>query len=360
LGHFEQEPEHPGAAVRTTAPVTRENVPHNAETPLSLLSEPLVPQGAFYIRNHGEEPDLDIDAWRCVVDGAVERPLALSWPQISALSSVTRRVTLECAGNGRSHMAQPAEGTPWGYGAVGTADFTGAPLGSVLEQAGPSREAVDILFEGADETRPSENQAIPFQRSLPLDVALHGDCLLAWSMNGEPLRRAHGYPLRLVVPGWYGMASVKWLVRITALTDGFAGYYQRERYVFSGEAGMPEGAPVTCQRIRAVIAHPQDGATIPPAPIRLAGAAWSGEAAVARVELSVDEGRSWIDAELEPAEPGAACTWSLIWHPPGTGACTILARATDAHGNRQPLQASWNRYGYANNAAQRVRVTVTG
>jgi sulfite oxidase len=193
---------------------------------------------------------------------------------------------------------------------------------------------------------------------LPLEVALQGDCLLAWSMNGEPLTREHGYPLRLVVPGWYGMASVKWLVRIIALTSRFEGYYQSERYVLKGEQGTPEGAPVTHQRVRAVIAYPADGTTLPCTAIRIAGTAWSGEAPVERVELSMDGGRSWIEANAKPSSPGAASTWSLTWNPPGAGAYTIITRATDRRGNTQPSQPGWNIYGYANNVVQRIRVSI--
>jgi DMSO/TMAO reductase YedYZ molybdopterin-dependent catalytic subunit len=348
-----------GTARQYAAPLVHEDEPRTAETPLALLGEPLTSQGRFYVRNHGPTPALDIGAWQCLVNGEVDRPLALSWSQLRAQAPETRRVTLECAGNGRAYLARPVEGTPWRYGAVGTAEFTGVPLRVVLEQAGVRAEAVEIRFAGADECQPDSNRRSTFQRSLPLEVALQGECLLAWSMNGELLTREHGYPLRLVVPGWYGMASVKWLVRVTALAGRFDGYYQSERYVFRGERGTPEGAPVTRQRVRAVIAHPVDGTTLPrAAAIRIAGTAWSGEAPVERVELSLDGGRSWVQANIDSSLTGAASTWSLTWSPPGAGAYSIMARATDRQGNTQPIQAGWNVYGYANNAVQRVGVLI--
>ena len=358
MSGFEADQEQSGLARQHAKPKVHEDEPRTAETPLALLGEPLTPQGSFYVRNHGPAPALDIGAWQCLVDGAVERPLALSWSQLRAQAPVTRRVTLECAGNGRAYMAQPAEGTPWQYGAVGTAEFTGVPLRVVLGQAGVRAEAVEILCAGADECQPDTGRRSPFQRSLPLEAALQGDCLLAWSMNGEPLTREHGYPLRLVVPGWYGMASVKWLVRVTALAGRFEGYYQSERYIFRGERGTAEGAPLTQQRVRAVIAYPVDGAALRYAEIQIAGTAWSGEAAVERVELSLDGGQSWVQANAEPSSPGAASAWSLAWNPPGAGAYTIMARATDGQGNTQPLQPGWNVYGYANNGVQRVRVSI--
>ena len=358
MNGLEADAEQAGAERRYAAPVVHEDEPLTAETPLSLLGEELTPQASFYIRNHGPAPALGIDAWQCLVDGAVERPLALSWSQLQALAPVTRRVTLECAGNGRAHMAQPAEGTPWQYGAVGTAEFSGVPLRALLEQAGVRAEAVEVLFTGADGLQTDAGKTRPFQRSLPLEVALGGDCLLAWSMNGETLTRQHGYPLRLVVPGWYGMASVKWLVRITVLDARFEGYYQSERYVFKGERGMPEGAPVTRQRVRAVIVYPADGATLPRGALRIAGTAWSGEAPVARVEVSLDDGRSWVQADVGRGSPGAASAWSLTWNPSSAGVLAIMARATDGKGNTQPMQPGWNVYGYANNTVQRVQVTI--
>jgi DMSO/TMAO reductase YedYZ molybdopterin-dependent catalytic subunit len=337
----------------------RQAQPLNAETPLSALAQPITPDALFYVRSHLPLPQLDAARWRLAVDGAVTRPLQMSLAEIQQLPAVTLAVTLECAGNGRAFMARAAEGTQWEYGATATAQFTGTPLDTLLERAGIRHEAVELLFAGADQGEVEPGRRAAYQRSLPVPVARHPDTLLAWAMNGEPPAPEHGFPLRLVVPGWYGMASVKWLQRITALTGPFEGYYQKERYVYSGEAGLPDGTPVTCMRVRAVIARPNDGSRLSLAPVDIVGAAWSGDGAIRRVEVSTDVGSTWQEAALlPPASPYAAGPWRHRWHPPGPGRYTLLARAQDAAGNVQPLEPRWNRYGYGNNAVQRVTVVV--
>jgi len=256
-------------------------------------------------------------------------------------------------------MVPVPSGTPWTYGAVSTATFTGAPLYLLLNQAKIGSEAVEVAFVGADEGEVEPRRLIPFARSLPVNAANDPDTLVAWAMNGEPLPTEHGFPMRLVVPRWYGVASVKWLVRITALSRPFDGYFQRERYVYVGERGTPEGAPVALMRVRAIIARPADGAEVALGPVEVVGVAWSGSGQISRTELSTDGGRSWTEAELgTPPSSYAATPWRFLWSPPRPSIYILMARATDSAGNTQPLHSLWNAHGYGNNVVHRVRVVV--
>ncbi len=337
-----------------------ESRPFNAETPLSALSEPLTPNGLFYVRNHFDVPRLDAERFRLRVGGRVGRPLELALADLQSLPPRTVTATLECAGNGRTLMRPTPGGTPWGWGAVSTARFTGTPLSGVLEEAGLAVEAAEILFVGADLGEVAPGRRIAFERSLPAGVARRDDVLLAWAMNGEALAPDHGYPLRLVVPGWYGVASVKWLVEVVALEAPFQGYYQREKYVYQGEPGVPDGEPLRAMRVRAVIARPADGEEVGQGPVEVSGTAWSGAAPVARVDVSADGGRSWSPARLGAAEGSfAAVPWRFSWSPPGPGEHTLGARAADAAGNVQPAEPVWNAQGYGNNVVQRTRVWVS-
>lgn len=340
-------------------PVPIEETPFNAETPMQALEESLTPPHLFYVRNHFDLPHIDAETWRLTIDGVVERPLELSMEDLRSFPERTVTVTMECAGNGRTRMSPVPSGTPWAFGAVGSARFSGLPLNVLLDGAGLRPDAIQVLFEGADRGRVEPGRTVAFARGLPLEAARHPDVLLAWGMNGRPLLPEHGFPLRLVVPRWYGMASVKWLVRISARSAPFEGYFQRERYVYSGESETPEATPVTLARVRAVIGRPVDGAELTVGPTEVAGTAWSGAGPIARVGISVDDGRSWSEAQLGAAlSPYAAIPWRFLWHPPGPGEYTVTARATDRAGNTQPLEPVWNAYGYGNNVVHRVGVTV--
>jgi DMSO/TMAO reductase YedYZ molybdopterin-dependent catalytic subunit len=278
---------------------------------------------------------------------------------LQTLPERTAIVTLEWAGNGRTRMNPVPPGTPWAYGAVGTARFTGTPLHLLLDQAGVGAEAIEVVFTGADQGEVEPGRVTRFARSLPLDVARHPDILLAWAMNGEPLPLQHGFPLRLIVPRWYGVASVKWLVGITVLSRPFEGYFQRESYVYVGERGTPEGTPVTLVRVRGVIGRPSDESKLPLGPVEVAGTAWAGTGPISRVEVSADDGRSWAEAALGTVpSPYAATPWRFVWVPPGPGTYTLMARATDSAGNTQPVEPVWNVYGYGGNVVHRIRVTV--
>jgi DMSO/TMAO reductase YedYZ molybdopterin-dependent catalytic subunit len=325
--------------------VSRE--PLNAETRLDQQDGPITPAGRHYVRSHFAFPAAPA---RLAIGGAVRDARALSPADLRALPSRTLTVTLECAGNGRSFVQPPAPGEQWELGAVSTARWTGVPLRALLEPAGLSASAVEILFRGADTgTPPDVGTRIAFERSLPLERALADDVLVAYLMNGTDLPREHGAPARLIVPGWYGMASVKWLAEIVALERPFRGFYQADRYVIGDE-------PLAAMRPRAVIVAPLRSVAAGTA-VAIRGYAWSGHGPVARVALSTDGGVAWRDATLGPADGPAAWREFRSEWTPRAGTYELLARATDAAGDTQPMTNVVNRLGYANNAAQPVRVS---
>jgi len=218
-------------------PVTEE--PYNAETPLSALGHDLTPTNLFYVRNHFEVPTLDADQFVLRVNSAVANPLKMSLEELKEYPGRNLSVVMECAGNGRASMNPPIKGTPWNFGAISVANFSGIRLHQILELAGYSENGCEVLFAGADQGVIRSGEIEPYARSLPMEMALHEDTILAWQMNGEPLPLQHGFPLRLVVPGWYGMTAVKWLREITVLTKPFEGFFQTKEYVYSSEKGIP-------------------------------------------------------------------------------------------------------------------------
>lgn len=323
--------------------------PFNAETPLGEQIGVITPNALHYVRDHFPVPRWE----RLVVEGEVERPLALGVEDLLAMPRRSLVVTLECAGNGRAFLEPPVTGEQWRLGAVGTAEWTGVPLRHVLELARLRPAAVEVLFAGADggEVAAAGGKIIAFERSLPVDRALDADVLLAFAMNGDPLPADHGAPVRLVVPGAYGMASVKWLARIAAVDRPFRGFYQADRYVVEGDP-LPQVAP------RAVITSPEDGAVVA-GPVRIAGYCWSGRAPILRVEVSADDGRTWSDARLGPAVSRWAWQrWEHEWRPAGPGKATIVARAWTDDDECQPLDAQRTALGYLNNGARPVTVRV--
>jgi DMSO/TMAO reductase YedYZ molybdopterin-dependent catalytic subunit len=345
------------SADKSLETVTEE--PLNAATPVAALRDPVTPASLVYVRNHFATPEIDPATWQLVVGGAVSQPLTLTLEELKSRPVRSVTMALECAGNGRQAMSPKPPGTPWGYGAISIVRFTGTPLAGILEAAGVARQAVEVLFRGADAGPVADGRHVQFTRSLPLDAALAADPLLAWDLNNEPLTREHGFPVRLVVPGWYGMAAVKWLEQIDVVTEPFAGFFQKEHYVYSEESGVTEGEPVRRIRVRALIASPASGASLEPGPQLIEGIAWSGHGPITRVEVSTDGGANWEEALLEPA-PGryGALRWSHSWSPQRSGSYTLLSRGTDASGNGQPASQRWNRLGYGNNGPQAVTVQI--
>jgi DMSO/TMAO reductase YedYZ molybdopterin-dependent catalytic subunit len=349
----------------TTGGITMEELAlaaRNHGMPLEALRYDVTPVGLHYLLIHFDIPAGDERTWLLEVGGHVRAPLTLSMEELRRRPTVTTPVTMECAGNGRALMDSRLVSQPWLEEAVGTAEWTGTPLRPLLEEAGVLDGAVEVLFAGADRGVQGGLEH-DYERSLPLAEALRDEVLLAWGVNGQPLPPQHGHPLRLLVPGWYGMTSVKWLRRVTVLTEPFGGYQQTGSYLIHASEDDP-GVPVTRIEPRSLMQPPgiaefeSRGRFLPPGRHVLRGRAWSGRAPIARVEVSTDGGRSWREAELGGRRSRWAwVAWSLPWEAT-PGEHELCSRATDADGNAQPLERPWNTGGYANNAVQRVRVTV--
>ena len=271
--------------------------PLNAETPLPAFgSDVVLPSDRFYVRNHFGVPDLDPATWRLRVGGLTGRPLSFSLDELRSMPSRTVLATLECAGNGRSGLNPAVPGEQWDLGAVGTAAWTGVPLAEVLDRAAPLARAQELVFRGADRGQvEGRDGPVAFERSLPRGEPATARALLAYAMNGAPLSAQHGFPLRLIVPGWYGVASVKWLTDIDLTARAFDGYFQVDRYQIDGE-------PLTEQAVRSLITWPRPGAALAPGVVTVAGLAWSGAAPIARVQVSID-GQRWQLARLSRGRP---------------------------------------------------------
>ena len=328
--------------------LTRE--PLNAETPLEKQTGVITPASRHYVRDHFAIPEAPS---HLAIDGAVRTPLRLTLDDVRSLPARSLVVTLECAGNGRAFVDPPAPGEQWRTGAVSTAEWTGASLREVLEKAGPLATAVEVLCIGADSGTPADVGArISYERSLPMADALRDDVLLAYEMNGADLPPEHGAPVRLVVPGWYGMASVKWLARLRLIERSFDGFFQTKRYVV-GDRPLREIAE------RALITSPRDGERLAARPFVARGYAWSGRGDLARVEVSADGGHTWRDAALGGASSRYAWReWDSAITPPASGALVLVARAVTAAGATQPLREVRTALGYGNNAARPVRVEI--
>jgi sulfane dehydrogenase subunit SoxC len=335
----------------------------NHSMPLEALHYPITPLGMHYLLTHFDIPAVEPAGWALTVGGQVKKTLRLSLDELKARPSVTLAVTLECAGNGRARLSPRPLSQPWLGEAVGTAEWTGTPLGPLLTEAGLLRGASDVAFTGLDRgiQRGVDQQ---YERGLKLADAMREEVLLAYAINGEPLPPQHGFPLRLIVPGWYGMTHVKWLRSITVLNHPFEGFQQAVAYHYR-QSTNESGVPVTRILPRALMVPPgvpdfmSRTRFVEPSVQVVEGRAWSGRAAVTRVEFSSDGGGSWVDAVLsEPVSPYAWRGWTSRWDATRPGEYELCARATDAAGNVQPASPDWNLEGIQNNAIQRVAVVV--
>jgi DMSO/TMAO reductase YedYZ molybdopterin-dependent catalytic subunit len=347
----------------TDGPLTFEELQlatRNRGMPLEALRYDVTPVGLHYLLVHFDIPALDPATWRLAVGGTLRRPLALSLDDLRARPRVTMPVTLECAGNGRARLHPRPISQPWLVEAIGTAEWTGTPLAGVLEDAGLDPKTVELVFTGADHGIEKGNEH-DYARSLSVADATRPEVLLAYEMNGRPLEPQHGFPVRLLVPGWYGMTHVKWLARIDAVAEPFTGYQQVTAYWYKQTADE-RGEPVTRIRPRALLVPPgfpdflTRTRTVDAGRVMLAGRAWSGLAPIARVEVGIDD--DWRDATLGP-ELGrfAWRAWSCAWDAT-RGAHVLACRATDEAGNVQPLDEPWNLQGMGNNLVQNVTVAV--
>ncbi len=323
--------------------IIREKEPANLEMPFASLDGFLTPNEQFYVRCHFPIPEIEERDWRLKIEGAVDRPFELSYDELCKMKTHTLAATLECAGNSRAFLVPKVKGVQWQLGAVGNAQWTGILLSDVLQQAGIKKNAHEVILEGADNGTiaepPRPDGKIHFARSLPKEKAMD-DVLLAFKMNGEQLAASHGFPLRAIVPGWYAVASIKWLQRIIVTEKPFNGYYQTVDYAYwrRSDAG-PELLPITEMQVKAEISRPEINEVISAGEdYRVTGSAWGSDAEIVKVELSTDGGASWQLVRLsESSVKNAWRLWECDWKTPrAPGKYTLLARATDSRGRTQP------------------------
>jgi len=351
------------APVPTDGPLTLEELQlaaRNRGMPLEALRYDITPTGLHYLLVHFDIPAIDPERWRLRLSGNFRRPLALSLDDLRARPQVTMPVTLECAGNGRARLQPRPISQPWLNEAVGTALWTGTPLAGLLAEADLEPGTVELVFTGADHGM-EKGYEHDYGRSLSLVDATRPEVMLAYEMNGRPLEPQHGFPVRLIVPGWYGMTNVKWLARIEAVTEPFSGYQQSVAYRYRTGPDDP-GAPVQRMRPRALLLPPgfpdflARRRIVERGPCRIDGRAWAGASAIAKVEFGADG--IWQNAALEaPPGPFAWCRWTCLWEAT-PGEHTLSCRATDAEGNVQPLKAPWNWQGMGNNLVQVIETMV--
>ena len=333
--------------------------PLNAETPNTALRTWITDNDVFFKRNQGQIPEtpVSLSDWRLQVEGLVIKNLLLTFKELRQLPKVEAADTLECSGNSRSLLAKKAVGNPWTIGGVGNAVWGGIRLRDVLEIAGLRENAKYIGFEGFD--KPMGSAGIKFIRSIPIEKAM-SSTLLAYEMNGQPLPIEHGYPLRALALGWTGANCVKWLNKITALEKPFEGFFMDKVYrVFQKGEDPKSGEVVKEIHVKTIIVEPEKNQILSPGTVPVRGAAYAGEAGIEKVEVSVDHGDTWHLAELIGIEqPFAWRHWEYLWEVKAGGDYTIMARAIDTRGGRQPENAHWNALGYGNNGVREHAVTV--
>ncbi|WLV24522.1 sulfite oxidase [Aciduricibacillus chroicocephali] len=336
--------------------------PENQEAPIAFVESEKRMDGLFYRRNHFPYPEVDSDLLD--IGGLTERNLRLTVAELKELPARTVTVVLKCAGNKRSLFSKKTFGEQWGKGALSLGTWTGVPLRSLLEKAGLKDGVQEIVFNGHDEgMQPGFDKTECYGRSLPLEKAIHPDTIVAYAYNGERIPECHGAPLRLIVPGWYAMASVKWLRTIQASADHFEGPFQTDDYVYYPHEDSDEDAePVRQLRVNSTIQQPLDMAKAEKGEQIVKGIAWTGIGHIEKVEVSVDSGCTWEAAELEDGETEGVdygwVPWSFKWHAEKAGIYKIFSRAKDSEGRVQPGEACWNRKGYGYNAIDRVKLKV--
>jgi len=343
--------------------IVRSVRPEDLETPVALLNSWITPNELFYVRHHLYKPQVDLKDWTLKIDGEVERPLTLTLDELKRMPKATVTVTLECAGNGRAFFDPPVAGIQWEKGAVGTARWTGVRLAEVLKKAGVKSTGRYVALDGAD--RPISKMP-DFIRNVPVEKAMHADTVLAYEMNGEPLPALHGFPLRAVIPGWEGAYSVKWLAHIQVIDREHEGFFVKTAYryptkrVAPGAAVDPKDmAPLTGLVVKSFINSPLDGASTRAGSVRVTGFAWAGEADIAKVDISTDNGSTWRPAQFgKDHERYAWRRFEYEWRVTEPGSYLIMSRATDDRGRVQPMAAQWNPSGYLWNVIDRVRINV--
>jgi len=348
--------------------IIRQKEPTNLETPFDQVDSYLTPTELFYIRSHFPAPRLEIALYQLRIDGAVRNPLSLSYQQLRDMPSQTRVATLECAGNGRVFLIPQVAGAQWELGAVGNAEWTGVPLGALLERAGLEEDASEIVLEGADRGTPTEAPVPPdpitYARSLPRDKAVQREVLIAYQMNGRDLPLNHGYPVRAIVPGHYGMASVKWLTHIQAVREPFRGYWQTSDYGYwDALDGKPVRRALAEIKLKSEIVRPRVYEILAPNErYTVFGAAWAGGTEVTGISVSTDGGQTWAEGEfLDPVQRYAWRRWKFEWlTPKEPGRYTLLSRARGADGSVQPDKHDQKYGSYVINYPLPIEVFVEG
>ncbi len=356
----------PSGTLMETADITLDELrlaARNHSVPLEALRYPIPPIGLHYLLIHFDIPHVDVADYALTIGGHVRNPMRLTLDDIKSRPARTLAVTLECAGNGRARTSPRPLSQPWLDEAVGTAEWTGTSLAPLLLDAGLKEGAVAVAFTGLDRGVQGGVDQL-YERSLSVDDAKRDEVLLAYEINGQPLPPQHGFPLRVIVPGWYGMTHVKWLRSVTVLDHEFAGYQQATKYQFRTREGE-DGTPVTRMLPRALMVPPgvpdfmSRTRFVQPSVQTVEGRAWSGRGAITSVEMSADAGATWTPAQLgAEVSPYAWRGWKYTWDATKPGEYELCARATDAAGNVQPLEQRWSLEGVQNNAVQRVRVIV--
>ena len=343
--------------------IVRSLRPEDLETPVSLLNTWITPNDLFYVRHHMYAPQVVLKDWTLKVEGEVERPLTLTLDELKRMPQTSMTVTLECSGNGRAFFDPPVPGIQWEKGSIGTARFTGARLADVLKKAGVKSTGRFAFFNGAD--RPIETMP-DFIRQVPLEKAMHPDTVLAYEMNGAPLPMLHGFPLRLVVPGWEGAYAVKWLNNIQVSDREHDGFFVKTAYRYPNKRIVPgtvvdpkDTVPLVGLIVKSFINAPLDGAKVRSGSLHITGFAWAGEADIAKVEISTDNGSTWQPARLgKDHERYAWRQFEYEWRVTEPGSYLIMSRATDDKGRTQPVAAQWNPSGYLWNVIDQVRINV--
>ena len=337
--------------------------PEDLEMPNAYFDQWITPNDKFFVRQHLPRPEVKADAFRLAVNGLVAKQLDLKIEDLRKLPQHKIAATLECTGNGRGFFRPRLPGIQWLRGAIGNAEWSGPRVSEILKLAGAKMDAAFLESDGADV---GVAKTPDFIRSLPMKKALDPGTLLALDMNGEPIPQIHGFPARLIVPGWDGTSWVKWVIRLTVAADANKGFFMNPGYRYPKFARPPGSPPVPAEleviegmRVKSAITKPSEDDKVGLGPLTIGGYAWAGEQKIMRVEVSVDGGAKWKDAGLTPQNLNYAWRlWKLNWTPPHPGYYTILSRATDSAGNVQPLVAEWNPSGYLYNAIDRVGITV--
>lgn len=337
--------------------ITRSLSPENQETPIQFLSNPVTPEKLFYRRNHFRYPFLSDDNFFLSVFGSVTRPYHFSIRDLFNFPAQTIETVLECAGNKRSKFEPKVAGEQWEDGAISQGIWRGVPLRLILEQTGLSERAKEVVFEAHDKGKhPGYPQPIRYARSLPLAKALHPDTIIAYELNRMPIPGKHGYPLRLIVPNWYGMASVKWLKTIRVIDTKFQGPFQTDDYVYYPKDQKP--FPVTAVKVNSTIQKPLNLAILEKGTHEIKGVAWSGSGEITKVQVSLDSGVNWTDSTLTKGSRYSWSSWRHEWKAEQEGEYKIKVRAVDSAGFIQPDKAMWNKKGYGYNQISEINIKI--